>query len=118
MYREGGDAKSNFDLFWSYREIFSDSGARADILKNIWLFIPLGAILYRLYPQKTILFVPLLLSIMIELVQLTTGTGLCELDDMFSNGLGGCIGFAMEHGLAQILPVIKLEINKYQIFRT
>lgn len=93
MFRESGDAKVNLELFWSYKKIFTDSGARADILKNTWLFIPLGAILYKLYPHKRILLVPVLLSLLIELTQYVTGKGLFELDDVVSNGLGGVIGF-------------------------
>ncbi len=97
MFRESGDAKVNLELFWSYKKIFTDSGGRADILKNIWLFIPLGAILYKLYPHKRILLVPVLLSLLIELTQYVTGTGLLEFDDMVSNGLGGVIGYYAAH---------------------
>ena len=93
MYREVGE--SEISVLDSYRRIFVSAEARADILKNIWLFIPLGAILYRLYPQKTVLILPLLLSITIELTQYLAGLGLCELDDVISNGLGGVIGYAI-----------------------
>ena len=92
LFRENEGSKSA-ELFWYYRKIFTSSTARADILKNIWLFIPLGAILYQLYPKVIILLVPIAISILIEGIQYTTGVGFCELDDVISNGLGGWIGF-------------------------
>ncbi len=83
-------------FFLSYGSVLSDGKARADILKNIWLFIPLGAFLYRVYPKKIVLLVPVILSIMIEGIQYFSRLGFCELDDVISNGLGGWIGFFME----------------------
>ena len=79
--------------FWSYRQMFSNSGIAWQIIKNICLFIPLGSILYRIYPRKVILIIPIALSCFVEMIQLLAGTGLCELDDIISNGLGGFVGF-------------------------
>ncbi len=93
MFRESGEERLRLEPFWSYRLFLTDSKTRADILRNIWLFIPLGAILYRLYPKKIILLVPIVLSIIVEILQYFTGTGLCELDDVISNSLGGFIGY-------------------------
>ena len=93
MFRGTGESKTNMELLWAYRQAFTSSEARSDVLNNIWLFIPLGAIFYKLYPKKIILLVPILLSLLIEITQYLTGRGLCELDDIVSNGLGGCIGF-------------------------
>ena len=93
MYRETGESRANLILLWSYRRILSDSGVRADIIKNVWLFLPLGAILYRLNPKPVMLVGPVLLSLFIEATQYFTGSGLFELDDIISNGLGGGIGF-------------------------
>lgn len=95
MFREAGNANINLSIFWSYKKIFVDSETRADIIRNIWLFIPLGTILFRLWPKRTILFVPILISVVIELTQYVTGTGLSELDDVINNGLGSIIGYAM-----------------------
>ena len=93
MYRENTGVKTNFSLFWSYRQLFFDSEIRADVLKNIWLFIPLGSILFQLYKKPRILLVPIAFSAFIEAFQYFSGTGLCELDDVISNSLGGFIGF-------------------------
>ena len=95
MFRESGEEEANLVLFWSYKKLITDSETRSDILKNIWLFIPLGAILYRLYPHKVILWIPIILSALIEIIQYINGTGLCELDDVISNGLGGIIGYGI-----------------------
>ena len=65
---------------------------RMEILNNIWLFVPLGTILYRLFPGIYIVFVPILISIAVEVSQYLLGVGLCEVDDVVSNGLGGLIG--------------------------
>ena len=93
MFRESGDSRFDLQIFSAFNRMFANANARADILKNIWLFIPLGATLYNLFPHKRILIVPFLLSCLIELTQYVTGTGLCELDDVISNGLGGVIGY-------------------------
>ena len=92
MFREN-EGITPPEILWHYRKILTNSEARDDILKNIWLFIPLGAILYKVYPKCCILLVPVLLSISIEFIQYTLGIGYCELDDIISNSLGGCIGF-------------------------
>lgn len=106
MFREYNDIKAP-RLFLSYEKIFSDSEVRGDILKNIWLFIPLGAILFQLYPRKIILLVPIALSFIIEIIQYITGIGYCELDDIISNSLGGLIGFAA----GKLTTDIKLRIK-------
>ena len=104
MFREAGE--STIGIIRSYRSFFVSAEARAGILKNIWLFVPLGAILFRIFPRKTILLVPILLSFIIEAVQYYTGTGYCELGDVISNGLGGTIGYGMNYLVQVILKCI------------
>lgn len=62
-----------------------------EILNNIWLFIPLGAILMKPIGWRGIIAC-IVLSCIIEVVQYFTGFGLAEFDDNISNGLGGAIG--------------------------
>lgn len=93
MYRKVGEPE--IGILRSYQRFFTSADTRADILKNIWLFIPLGAILFRLYPKKTILLAAILLSVAIEVVQYIMGVGFSELDDVISNGLGSALGFGM-----------------------
>ena len=93
MFRETSGTRVHFSLFWSYKEALTNKDSWSDILRNIWLFIPLGAILYKLFPRKTVLIVPFLLSMVIELIQYATGIGFCELDDILNNSIGGLIGY-------------------------
>ena len=113
MYRYGEETRKAI-ILWNYRRIFTNSNARADILKNIWLFVPLGAILYQLCPKRFILLAPFALSIMIEGIQYFTGTGYGELDDIISNGLGGIIGFS----LGSLLSYSSMDSLSSKITRT
>ena len=100
MYRNVGEPE--IGVLRSYPRLFVSAEVRADVLKNVWLFIPLGAILYRLFPRKSILLVPIILSVGIEAAQYIMGVGLSELDDVISNGLGSAVGYGMGW-LAQIV---------------
>lgn len=91
-----GDINMNIDCFWQYTYFFTNSEARTEILRNIWLFIPLGAILWQLYPKKKALLMPIAFSIVIEIIQYVTNTGFCDLGDVVSNGFGSTIGFTAE----------------------
>ena len=93
LYRVNTGLQSNFKLFWSYRKFFTDENIRWQIIENIFLFIPLGTVLYRLYPTRKTIIGIVLLSVMVEAMQYFTGSGLCELDDIISNSLGGWFGY-------------------------
>ena len=93
MYRYSGEPVVKLQLFWSYRQFFSNRGLRYEILNNILLFMPMGAVLYRLYPKKRILIIAVVLSCLIETWQYISGLGYVELDDVLSNGGGALIGF-------------------------
>lgn len=102
LFRDKDNMKSNIDFFWTLKNIIISSEARASAIRNIWLFIPLGAILYKIIPHKSILLIPLLISVIIEIIQYIEGTGMCDLDDVICNSLGGCIGFDIEMMLCEI----------------
>lgn len=95
MNRNVADLRTNFNLFWSYRQVFSSETLRLEVLNNIWLFIPVGTILYRLLGDYRVVLACILLSVAIEAVQYITGLGLCELDDVISNAIGGFIGYSI-----------------------
>lgn len=103
MFRERLNKPEGIRLFQSYGRILTDGKARADIIKNIWLFVPLGAILFRICPSKRILAVPLLLSVLIETVQLFSGIGYCEADDVLSNCAGALLGYTAAGLAADIM---------------
>ena len=92
MFRESGDARTNFVLF-SYAERFlTEQSVRVGVINNIWLFVPLEAGLYRIIQKKWVLLVPFLMSVAIETTQYITGLGIAEFDDVFGNTMGGWIG--------------------------
>ncbi len=95
LFRESDMQQVNLRLFSTYKYIFTNSNIRAGVLRNIWLFIPLGAIIYNIYPKKTILIVPFILSFLIEIIQYLTSTGWFELDDILNNMIGGFIGYCI-----------------------
>lgn len=92
----------NLELFWSYKQFFNNYNLRLEILNNIWLFVPFGAGLYSLIEKKSVVFISLLLSSLIELSQYIFGLGLCEFDDMISNTLGGAFGICIAYELKTI----------------
>ncbi len=86
--------------FWSYNEWFTGRlDYRKSIFLNIILFIPLGYLLYDSFksfrwgkPYRFTMIASLCLSIIIEISQYFTGRGLCDVDDIINNFLGGFIG--------------------------
>lgn len=99
-FRESGGI--NLTPLWSYKQFFSNYNLRLEILNNIWLFVPFGAGLYSLTKKKWIVIIPLVFSIFIEVSQYIFGLGLCEIDDVISNTLGGIIGIMMAVSLLDI----------------
>ena len=92
MMRDQVTNRLILDPFWSYKQFFTNKTLRIEILDNIWMFVPLGAFLYNMDKRIRVVFIPILVSVLIELTQLVFGVGLCEIDDVISNGLGGIIG--------------------------
>ena len=92
MFRESGDARTNFVLF-SYADRFlTEQSVRVGVINNIWLFVPFGTGLYRMFQKKWVLLVPFVMSMSIETTQYITGLGIAEFDDVFGNTMGGWIG--------------------------
>lgn len=91
-FRESGERRAVLELFESYKEFMTSPETRQNILNNIWLFVPLGAVLYDSNHRFRWLWA-VALSIGIEAVQYFAGIGLCEIDDVFGNGLGALIGY-------------------------
>ena len=72
------------------------------MINNILLFVPLGAILFRLYRRRLVILIPVFFSIGIELVQYFFRIGFCEWIDVLCNSIGGMLGYAIEHGIEKI----------------
>ena len=92
MFRETGDARTNFVLFSYAGKFLKEQSVRVGVINNIWLFIPLGTGLYRWFQKKWVLLIPFVMSMAIETTQYITGLGIAELDDVFGNTMGGWIG--------------------------
>jgi glycopeptide antibiotics resistance protein len=93
FFRETNSQQVNLKLFSTYKYILIDSNIRSGIFRNIWLFIPLGVILYNIYPKKIVLIIPFAFSALIETIQYFMSIGWFELDDILNNMIGGCIGY-------------------------
>lgn len=79
------------ELFWSWKQW---NVQKEQILTNVAMFIPIGALAGRLWKWKGLL-VAAGFSIAIELLQLVTTRGLMEFDDVLHNMVGAVIGVAI-----------------------
>ena len=96
-YRASTVRRANLELFWSYKQLSSNVTLRHEVMFNILLFVPFGAILYRLRKHAKVLLVAVAVSVGIEVVQYFMGIGLCELDDVVSNCLGAGMGMLIAY---------------------
>lgn len=85
-------------LLRSSREIWVQL-AVINLFGNVIMFIPLGFFLPRVFQQlqklwKTLLTTALTISL-IELIQLFTLLGSCDIDDLLLNLLGAAIGYGL-----------------------
>lgn len=89
----------NFHLFRAWIEAWNNYSVKnwANVLLNVALFVPLGALLPLLWNKckKWYITIPIGFgsSLAIELVQLAISRGICDIDDLFANTLGAVIGF-------------------------
>ena len=89
----------NLQLFRAWREAYQRFTLQIwlNVLLNIALFVPLGFLLPLLSKLFRKWYAPLGagfgVSLLIELTQLITGSGLCDVDDLFTNTLGAMLGW-------------------------
>lgn len=74
--------------FWSWRAWDTQRG---QIIANVIMFIPIGFLAGYRGGWKS-LVVAIVISCLIEVLQLVTGRGLCEFDDVFHNCIGAVVG--------------------------
>lgn len=109
--RTAGPARTaKLEPLWSYRESLvlfggtpgvSNASLLAEIILNILLFVPLGALLAFAWPMRfrglrgaaLVAAVGAGCSTAIELSQLVFRLGLLEFDDVMNNTLGACAGY-------------------------
>lgn len=97
VFRETSDhTKICFQPLWSYRALYDS--VIAEIILNVILFTPLGFLLG--IAMKTPNWVKIVIvgggiSMIIELAQLLTRRGICNIDDVIHNTIGCCIGYTV-----------------------
>ncbi len=106
----------NFIPFWSYKAIFSgEVKLIAQVFWNVVLFIPIGILLMLFLITKhksvIVLFLSLLLSSSIEVIQLVTHRGLFEFDDIVHNSLGAIIGVYLYYFASSIVKRLNSQNN-------
>lgn len=99
LRNSGGYREWNLHLFRAWREAWNNFSTRnwANVLLNIAMFIPLGFLLPLMGKKFRRWYVTIPVgfgvSLAIELVQLAMKRGICDVDDLFCNGLGAAMGF-------------------------
>lgn len=102
----------NLHLFRAWREAWNNYSVKnwANVLLNVAMFFPLGfllPVLKNLFRKWYITIATgCVVSVLIELVQLLLGVGICDVDDLFANFLGTVIGYLT---IMIILTVFKKE---------
>lgn len=99
--------------FWEYVNLFQhfDLSHAHDIILNIALFIPFGFSVPLCFSTmkelKPMALSAALVSGGIELIQLVFHLGWCEIDDVFNNTVGACIGLGLYKIFEKILERMK-----------
>ena len=81
-----------------------------EVLLNVALFVPIGFLLGGIMPKGflKVLLIGFLLSCLIELLQLTSGRGLCETNDVVHNTVGCMLGYAAAMVLKKLFATEKI----------
>lgn len=93
----------NFELFDFVKHYYSyglSAYLITNVLGNICLFIPLSVIFkhyFKFLNNIHIAFIGFIISLSFELIQLGSGWGVFDIDDIFLNSLGCIIGLAIYH---------------------
>lgn len=109
--KAGNTYQYSLTPFWSYQAI-AQGGVRGITLKksvlfNLLLLIPVGALLPTVFENRkwrTVL-IGLGFSCLVELLQLITKRGLCELDDIIHNTLGCIIGYGIYNAVRLLISL-------------
>lgn len=115
--RAGIYGDTNLHLFSSYKEAWNsfNSTTWRFIILNIFMLIPLGILLplFNKRFQKFLWVVgaAFIMTLIIETIQLITGYGIFELDDIFNNVLGAIIGYGI---VMTIITIIENRKDKFK----
>lgn len=82
--------------FWNYRKQLGIFSVMANLAGNILIFIPFGFIVPMASERRSVFATAvgaLLLSLLIETIQLFTKVGCFDVDDLLLNAIGGVAGY-------------------------
>lgn len=115
--RMSTDYKSlSMHLFSSYKDTWNNfsPGAWRNIILNILMFVPLGILFPLIFKNCRKYWITYLLglffTLIIEVIQLISGRGIFEIDDIFNNTLGCIIGY----GIVMIFISCFVDKNQYE----
>jgi len=82
--------------------------AVVNLVGNVIMFIPLGFLLPRVFPKcatlRRVLPVTAAIIIAVEIIQLFTLVGSCDIDDLILNVLGSALGFRIHSCIKKPAP--------------
>lgn len=105
----GGIGSVNLHLFRAWREAWNNFSAKswANVLLNVAMFVPLGALVPLLGKKFQEWYIPIPLGFavsgVIELLQLAANRGICDVDDLFANTMGTVLGYLLVMTLLSLL---------------
>lgn len=108
----------NLHLFSGYIEAWNSYSLFSFqlIVFNIAMFIPLGILLPLLHSKlsrfRWLFAAALGTTLLIETIQLVTGRGIFELDDLLHNTLGGIIGYHLYRLMARVIREHKVRLGE------
>ena len=119
LMRGAGFRGSNFHLFRAWREAWNLFSFKnwANVLLNVAMFVPLGILLpwiHKLFRKWYVMLGSSFgFSLVIELFQAITRSGLFDVDDLFSNTLGAIFGYGLYMTLRSVF--VKAERKAFRI---
>lgn len=102
LYREPEELLFNLNPLEEFKRFFQTATARQEIMNNIWLFLPFGLLLGKIFGRLRIALVPLLFSLAIEAIQYIFHLGFCDICDVMNNTFGGAIGCLAGIGIRRL----------------
>jgi glycopeptide antibiotics resistance protein len=107
----------NFRLFSGYRSAWNQWSLSEFqlIIFNMMMFMPLGFLLpllgIRFRRFTPVLVISLIVTVGIELIQMLSGRGIFELDDIFHNTLGSVAGYLIMQAILNSMTKRKLDFK-------
>ena len=94
-YRYNLEPLREIKRFIAYRDIIGTKAVLLNLFGNIAAFVPFGMALISMSSKKPGFIAAVIYSAAIDLVQLITRVGSCDVDDIILNTLGGAVGYVL-----------------------